>query len=747
MEIYKGYVESIVFRNDETQYTVLEVTIAGRLMHAVGSFEEVFEGESVEITGESVIHPLYGEQIKVHSVKAILPEDTVSMCRYLGSGAIKGIGEAMAQKIVQKFGEDTFRIIEEEPERLSEIKGISEKKARSIAIQFEEKKSMRDAMIFLEQYGIKNRLAVKIFTAYGNEVYSIVKTDPYRLADDIDGVGFRRADEIASRIGISRNSEFRVRCGIMYVLTGASAEGNLFLPYEELIAKSCELLQVDADEIASQTENLSVLKKIRIIGSRERAEVYPSQNYYTELSAARTLLEIQAAAGNASEEERRKVLSEIEELGTKSGLVLDEMQKEAVLGALLSGVFILSGGPGTGKTTTTRMIIDYLKADGQSFYLAAPTGRAAKRMEQATGYEARTIHRMLELSARDENDTHVRFERNESNPLEVDAIIIDEMSMVDIFLFSALLKAVMPGTKLIMVGDSSQLPSVGPGQVLRDLIESGLFKTVILQKIFRQAGESDIVMNAHRINNGEEPLLNNKSKDFFFVESDNPSVIGSLIVKHIKGKLPEYVNAKPFDVQVLTPMKKGLLGTIELNRLMQESLNPPDKKKKEFETGDILFREGDKVMQIKNDYQLEWEVKGLYGIPVSKGTGVFNGDTGILTNIDTALQTLTVRFDEGRCVTYPFSLADELEPAYAVTIHKSQGSEYPAVIIPLLGVPSMLRSRNILYTGITRAKGCVLLLGSRETVFDMIENDKVWERYSGLKNRLLEIARVQDDNN
>lgn len=746
LETIKGYVDHIIYRNDENAYTVLELVAEGKAVTVIGTFDSIDTGENIQAQGEYVKHALYGKQFKVSSYQSLLPEDTVSMERYLGSGAIRGIGESLAARIVKHFGADTFRVIEQEPERLAEIKGISERKARDIAAQMEDKKGVRDAMIFLQKYGITNTMAVKIYKQYGMEVYGILQENPYRLAEDIDGIGFKTADEIAAKIGIHVDCEYRIMSGILYVLLSASGEGHMYLPLEQLTARTAELLGLPGPTVEPMIMNMTMDKKLVMKKQQEVTAVYSMNAYYVELNCAKMLHDLMLASQESLPSEDALLLHKIEKRQEDMGLQLDELQKKAVLEAVKNGVFILSGGPGTGKTTTTRMIIEYFKEEQMDFFLAAPTGRAAKRMQETTGYEARTIHRMLELNGlASENGKKAAFERNEENPLDVDAVIIDEMSMVDIYLFQALLKAIQVGTRLILVGDANQLPSVGPGQVLRDMMESGCFPMVVLNKIFRQAESSDIVVNAHRIHEGREIRLDNKSRDFFFLERHDAGVIYKHMIQLITGKMPSYVNAGPLDIQVLTPMRKGLLGAHTLNQILQKYLNPPGEDKQEHAVGDMVFREGDKVMQIKNDYQLEWEVLGAYGIPVDKGVGVFNGDMGILEEINEYAQTLVVKFDGARRVTYPFSLLEELELAYAITIHKSQGSEYPGIIMPLLSAPKMLLNRNLLYTGITRAKGCVTILGSRDTVLEMIHNAREQKRYSGFTERLRELIGKKEN--
>ena len=748
MEQVKGYVEHIIYRNGDNGYTVMNLMCAAEEIICVGSFRTIDQGETMEISGNYVEHPVYGAQLKVESYRVVEPEDEISIERYLGSGAIKGIGEALAARIVKKFGGDTFRIIEEEPERLVEIKGISERKAREIAVQMEDKKDLREAMVFLQKYGISGALAVKIYDTYGMEIYGVMKENPYRLAEEVNGIGFRIADEIARKAGIHTDSDYRIRSGILYVLLQASAEGHIYLPDGILLERCAALLELEKTAVEPQLSNLAMDKKIVIktAGQEQNTgkRVYATSYYYEELSCAKMLHELNISLQEEnglmpSEEER--ISGQIARLESAQDMILDELQKRAVVESIKNGLLILTGGPGTGKTTTINTIIRYFADAGLDIFLAAPTGRAAKRMTEATGYEARTIHRLLELNGASlEENRSARFEKNEENPLEADVIIIDEMSMVDIHLFQALLKAIVPGTRLIMAGDINQLPSVGPGQILKDMIDSGCFPVVMLQKIFRQAEESDIVVNAHRINAGEEIALDNKSRDFFFLERNDANVIYKHMIQLIREKLPPYVNAESYDIQVLTPMRKGNLGVEVLNGILQQYLNPPDASKTEHPYGDGVFRVGDKVMQVKNNYQIEWEVVSKYGIPIDKGMGIFNGDMGIIREINDFSQEMTVEFDEHRRVTYPYHQLDELELAYAVTIHKAQGSEYPAVIMPLLSGPRMLFNRNLLYTGVTRGKYCVTILGSRQTISDMIRNENQNKRYTSLCDRIHEMA-------
>ena len=738
-ESITGYIDHIIFRNEDNGYTVMVLKGVSEEdeLTCVGSFPVVTQGASVELEGNFTQHPVYGKQFQAVRLTEKMPEDALAMERYLGSGAIKGIGAALAGRIVRHFGDDTFQIVENEPERLSEVKGISEKKAREIAMQIAEKSDMRKAMMFLQKYGISLNLGAKIYQKYGDSVYSVLQENPYRLADDISGVGFKIADEIAYRIGIHTDSDYRIKSGMVYTLLQATGEGHVYLPKDELFQRAAELLGVDSSYMEKHLVDLAMDRKIVQKEQGDQILIYPAQYYYLELNTARMLRELDIFCP----EDEKIVERRIVQIEKETGTVLDEMQKKAVQEAAGHGLLILTGGPGTGKTTTINAIIRYFEGEGAEIRLAAPTGRAAKRMTEATGYEAQTIHRLLELSGMPEDDREgqpIHFERNAENPLETDVIIIDEMSMVDIHLIHSLLMAVTVGTRLILVGDENQLPSVGPGNVLRDIIRSGQFPVVELKKIFRQASESDIVVNAHKINKGEQVEINNKSRDFFFLKRYDADIIIRVVIALIQEKLPKYVEAKPFEIQVLTPMRKGLLGVERLNQILQRYLNPPDASKKEKEIGQGLFREGDKVMQVRNNYQLEWEIRGRYGIPIEKGVGVFNGDTGIIKTINEFAETAEVEFEDGRWAEYSFKQLDELELAYAVTIHKSQGSEYPAVIIPLLSGPRMLMNRNLLYTAVTRARKCVTVVGSEETFRDMIRNEKQQRRYSSLDQRIQE---------
>lgn len=746
MATVKGFVEKIKFRNEESGYTVLSLISEGEEYILVGTFQYIGEGELLEAEGTMVEHPMYGEQLAVERYEVKTPEDTTAMERYLGSGAIKGIGSALAARIVRRFKADTFRIIEEEPERLAEVKGISEKMAQAIAEQVTEKKEMRQAMIFLQNYGISMNLAVKIYNQYGPALYGIIRENPYRMADDIPGVGFKIADEIAAKVGIFVDSDYRIKSGIVYALQQALSNGHTYLPKEELLVQAAELLKVDQTQIEKYLMDMMIEKKLVMKESAAGQVIYSSQYYYMELNTAKMLHDLNLT-GKTSEKEIRRRLKAIQKA---EHITLDELQIQAVAEAVNRGLLVITGGPGTGKTTTINTIIRYFEEEEMEILLAAPTGRAAKRMTEATGYDARTIHRLLELNGvpdEKEGTRGMHFERNEENPLEADAIIIDEVSMVDIHLMYALLKAINPGTRLILVGDMDQLPSVGPGNVLRDLIESGCFPVVKLTHIFRQATESDIIVNAHGINRGEKIDLAKRSNDFLFIKRDNPDAIISAMITLVKEKLPRYVHANVLDIQIMTPMRKGLLGVERLNSILQNFLNPPAKDKKEHKVGENVFREGDKVMQIKNNYQMEWLSKNRRGMVTDKGLGIFNGDMGRIEEINEFAEIVTVVFDETRWVEYNFKQLEELDLAYAITIHKSQGSEYPAVVIPVSSGPRMLMTRNLIYTAVTRAKSCVCLVGNPAVFQSMVDNAMEQKRYSGLKERIWDIEKIEAPTN
>ena len=739
-ETINGFVEKVVYRNAENGYTVVNISVEGDDVVCTGYFSDITEGDQIIAEGSFVEHKQYGIQFTVASYEIKEPETSVAMEKYLGSGIIKGVGPALSAKIVKKFGDETFNIIEREPERLAEIKGITEKKASEIGSQFEEKKEFRNAMIFLNQYGVSNALAMKIYKEYGIKVMKIVRENPYRLADDIAGVGFKTADEIALRMGFSPESSMRMKAGISFALSMAASNGHTYLLYEDLYEESKRLLGISEAEFENDIYELTIERKIVLKEVKGERRVYNNNLYYMELTVARKLLDL-----NAKSENNYKVMeAKVKEVEAKTGIKLGDLQRKAVYEAVESGLVIITGGPGTGKTTTINAIIKLFEMQNMEILLAAPTGRAAKRMTETTGMEAQTIHRLLELNGNPEEGGSMRFERNELNPLEADVIIIDEMSMVDIYLMYSLLKAVTVGTRLILVGDVNQLPSVGPGKVLKDIIGSEKFNVVRLSEIFRQAAESDIITNAHKINAGQSIRLDNKSKDFFMLSMNSSLQIQRALVSLIAEKLPPYVDATKYDIQVLTPSRKGELGVENLNKILQQYINPPAPGKREKQWGEVVFRENDKVMQIKNDYQMEWKIVTKKGLTIKEGSGVFNGDCGIIREINEFAGTVTVEFDEGKLVEYTGATLEELELAYAITIHKSQGSEYPAVIIPLLNAPRPLLNRNLLYTAVTRARKCVTIVGSENSVNEMIQNESEMKRNSGLVDSIIEMEEADN---
>lgn len=738
MDIISGFIEHIIFSNRDNGYTVFTLTTDTEEITCVGSLCAIGEGESVKLTGEYVMHDLYGRQFSFSSYEVCMAEDEASILRYLSSGAIKFVGPSTAKKIVDAFGTDTFRVMEQEPEMLANIKGISLKRAQEIGAAVTQKQDVRKVMMYLQKFGISNVMANRIYEKYGSEVFEVMEENPYRLAQDIDGIGFSTADEIAMSAGIDRSSPYRIRSGLLYTMSLATSQGHVYLPKEMLISRAAHMLETDTEYVSRECDGLGMERKLIAKTFEGEERIYPPSLYYTEALCARMLLDLDITVEHDTKRIRDKIRSLEDPL-----IPLEEKQIEAVAMAVSNGVSIITGGPGTGKTTIINVIIRYLLSEGDEFVLAAPTGRAAKRMREATGYDSSTIQRLLGLSP-SESGRAFSYEYNEENPLEVDAIIIDEMSMVDLPLFKALLSAIVPGTRLIMVGDTFQLPSVGPGSVLKDMIASQCLRVARLDRIFRQSEKSDIIVNAHKINAGIIPALDNKSTDFFMLERNSTDRILKNIVELVGSKLPGYVKASSFDIQVLTPMRKGVLGVENLNPVLQRYLNPPAPDKRERQIGSVIFREGDKVMQIRNNYRLEWEVTGKYGIVADKGIGIFNGDMGIIDRIDERMEICEVVYEDDHRVMYPFSDLDELELAYAVTIHKSQGSEYPAVVLPLLTGPKQLFNRNILYTAVTRARKCVVIVGSSDTVAHMTQNADELKRYTSLDETIREIGIIND---
>lgn len=734
MITFEGIVEDIIFANEINGYTVCELKDEKEIITAVGFMPFINVGEMLRVSGNWVTHPDYGEQLKVELYEKLLPKTIEAMERYLASGLIKGVGPASAKKIVKKFGEDTINIIELHPEKLSEIKGINHEKALRIGQAFYEQKALRDVVIFFQEYGISPTYCAKIYQIYGENTIEEIRNNPYKLSDEKIGISFKTSDMIAKGLGVDPKSKFRISSGVKYVLSHIAMDGHTFVEDDRLKEYTSQLLDVEIDNINDALISLVMDKSIYIERDNDSSRVYLSSLYNAEASAARKLTELSGMRfkGDISDFEEK-----ILEVQKREGIVLAQNQKDAVKEALVSGVLIITGGPGTGKTTIIKSIINLLTGEGYDVLLAAPTGRAAKRMTEATGFEAKTIHRLLEIGYVGKEDDHV-FSKNEENPIDGDVIIIDEMSMVDIILMNHLLNAIEHGTRLILVGDVDQLPSVGPGKVLQDLIRSEIIKTVKLKEIFRQAEESLIIVNAHRINNGEKPVLNYRDKDFFFVKRNRAEDIVNTIVDLCIRRIPVTYGFEPMrEIQVLTPVRKGVVGVANLNIELQALLNPKDKGKKEKVFRDFVFREGDRVMQIKNNYNLCWTKQD------DEGTGVFNGDTGIIREIDDEEQNIVVSFDDEKIANYDYSILDELEPAFAVTIHKSQGSEFPVVIIPIFPGPQVLMTRNLLYTAVTRARKLVILVGNDDYLDVMINNERETNRNSGLADKLRRCFRLQ----
>ena len=683
----------------------------------------------------------HGTQYQVENFMEVVPRTKEGILGYLSSGAVKGIGPKMADTIFRKFGLQTLEIMENNPQELLKIRGISEKKLAAIVESYGKNQVFRELMTFLAPFKVTPKKVNMILKKFGNESVDIIRHRPYMLSA-VKGFGFLTVDAIGRQCCCALNDPMRISGCIGHIMNQAMKEGHLFKQRQEVIREALEMLNRDLQVMAVSEQDVSqvlyrlVLQKSIVV---EEERIYSIRQYEEETQTAsmiaRRLLEKPVLLS---------IEPELEKAQKTLGITLSETQKQAVRMVFAHPISIITGGPGTGKTTTINAMIHYFEAEGLDIFLAAPTGRAAKRMTEATGCEACTIHRLLELTGNvDDSSANVHFERNADNPLDADVIIIDEMSMVDIHLMHALLSAIVPGTRLVLVGDQNQLPSVGPGSVLRDLIRSECFPIVCLTHIFRQASQSDIVVNAHKIHNGEEVILDNKSKDFFFLKRYDVNVIWKVLVTLVSQKLPRYVDARPQDIQILTPMRKGALGVENLNQILQKYLNPPAPDKAERENGGNILREGDKVMQIRNNYQMEWEIRGINGIVAERGMGVFNGDLGMIRSINPYTEVITVEFEEGKFADYTFKQADELELAYATTIHKAQGSEYPAVVIPLLGGPRMLMTRNLLYTAVTRARKCVTIVGSDVTFQAMIGNHIEANRYTTLARRIRE---MQEEN-
>jgi len=740
MDEIQGIINEVVFRNEVNGYSVLELQRDDEDLTLVGYFPYVNIGETIKAIGYWVDHPDYGRQFKMETYEIITPATLNGIERYLASGLIPGIGPVTAKKIVEKFGIDTLDIIQYNPQKLTEVDGIGQKKAQKIYDAFLEQKELKDIMLFLQGYNISPTYAVRIYKTYGSRTIQAIKENPYNLAEDIFGIGFKMADRIALSMGIPLDSQYRIASGTRCVLNKYHSSGHSYVPQEKLVKTASELLEVREEDVENILVNLYIDRKIVVEQLEDAKAVYSIAFHRAELGVARRLL---ALAQYPVSQVDFDIDDEIDRIEREEGIDLASNQREAVQQAVSKGVLIVTGGPGTGKTTTIKAILSIFERMGLTVVLCAPTGRAAKRMQEATGREAKTIHRLLEYGHGDRDEDMI-FQRNEDSPLEADVIIVDETSMVDILLMNNLLKAIAEGTRLILVGDVDQLPSVGPGCVLKDLINSEAITVVRLNEIFRQAEESLIVVNAHRINKGEPPILNIKDKDFFFVREESHIGILNKIKELCKERLPKYSGYNNCDgIQVLSPMKKGICGVINLNLELQKILNPPHFSKNEREFRDVIFREGDKVMQIRNNYKMIWQ---SLTDPDYEGEGVFNGDMGIISKVDNEEQVVEVIFDGERLVKYEVSDLDELELSYAVTVHKSQGSEFPILVMPITSGPPMLFTRNLLYTALTRAKEMVVLVGQERCIYSMINNNYVTRRYSGLEYRLRRLGKWDEIN-
>lgn len=745
--ILEGYVSKIIYQNEDNSYTVFVVETADGDEVMVGQVPGIAEGMFIQAEGDYVHHPQYDLQFKITASELSMPSDTEGILRFLSSGIIKGVGEVLAKRIVKKFGEDTLRVMEEEPERLAEINGISERMAMKIAVCYNDNRTYRNVIIFLSQYGISVNQALKIYHEFGDGIYDTIRKNPYEIAGKVPGIGFKIVDRMAMQTGIAVDSEYRVEAAVIFSLNHAMLEGHLYLPEPILATDIFGLLDSEmsfedfSERLSGILSKMELDKKVIIKEKDDSRIIYIRWNYFMELDSARRLLNLKFESEIDGHEVDEAISSIEEEMSIK----LAAEQRIAVYNAVKSGVSIITGGPGTGKTTIINAIIRYFEYRADKVMLAAPTGRAAKRITESTGYKAKTIHRLLEFSGEPTEDGSrmgLRFQKNADNPLDADAIIIDEASMLDSSLFHSLLKAIVTGTRLILVGDTDQLPSVGAGNVLHDIIDSECFPITTLDQNFRQSGDSSIIENAHKIKKGVHLEISNASKDFFFMQMMNSREIAKECTVLVNHDLPKFLNVSPLDVEVLTPTRQYELGVEGLNKVLQKVINPASSKKKEKEKGSVIFREGDKVMQIRNNYKLEWKVfsgSTRSGI-LDQGVGVFNGDMGIISQINDFDERVVVTFDDGRVAEYEYSQLDELEHAFAITIHKSQGSEYPAVVIPLLGVPAKMMNRNLLYTAVTRAKNLVVIIGDSRIVNKMIDNVFEQERYTSFKDRIREFA-------
>ncbi len=736
MEEKQGIITEIIFHNEENGYTIAVMETEDEYFTVVGCLPSCVKGSGYKLRGTFKIHPTYGEQFAFSEFEEMLPTGKAGIEGFLASGVIKGIGPKMAAAIVNQFGEETLEIMEHEPERLSLVSGIGPKKAESIAESFAAHREFANVSMFFQEYGVSADYALKLYKIYGAAATELIKENPYRLVEEVYGIGFRKADTIAEKMGIEKESTFRIHSGIKYGLSYYVGEGNTYMPQQELCEKVADLLELSTELIYENMVAMAFEGDIQIDNLGGQTVVYLYLYYLAEQKVCKNI----AAIANANLKSLSvDIDSMIKMTEGETGIVLSEQQIAAVKSSLTSGISVITGGPGTGKTTIINTIINIFEHSEFKVAIAAPTGRAAKRITETSGHYASTIHRLLEYYYCEGEDV-MKFGKTSEDPLKYDVVIVDEASMIDLMLMQGLTDAIKPGTRLIMVGDYDQLPSVGAGNVLRDIIESEYVHTVILKEIFRQAEESMIVVNAHRINKGEYPFVNGKDKDFFLMERSSEKAILDLILELVTKRLAAYYEGiiPVRDIQVLTPVRKGSLGSISLNKELQQALNPPREDLMERKFGEKLFRENDKVMQIKNNYQMGWKKRRDF----SEGQGIFNGDVGFIEKIDKEFNQMTVIFDEDKYVTYDFSQLDELELAYAVTVHKSQGSEFPIVVMPISWFPPVLATRNLLYTAVTRGKQIVVLVGSEGRMNAMIDNNRIKMRYSGLRYRLESLLEV-----
>lgn len=728
-----GTIEDIVYRNEENGYTVARLEKDDSVVTVVGKFIDVQVGAEVKLEGKYE-KTKYGVQYAFESYEMFVPQSMEGLEKYLGSGLIRGVGPVTARKIVEHFGANTLDVLEYAPQKLQQVSGISEKKAIEIGFSFKEHREVQNTIILLQGYNITTNMALKIYNVYHEKTADIIKNNPYKLVEDIDGIGFATADKIAQNAGLPQDSTFRIRAGLIYVLkTSCEKNGNTYLPKAMLLeeaAKALELVLEDYQEKFQQAFDSLCVDRTAVTTWVDNTEIVMlSKYYYYENSIAQKLVWL----ANCQEEGKFDVDEEIASYESKNNISLHEEQKNAIKGAINNGVFVITGGPGTGKTTIIKCILEILTAQQKTVSLVAPTGRAAKRMSDSTGREAKTIHRLLEVNVIQSNESF--FVHNESNPLKTDVVIVDEVSMVDAALMCALLKAMPRDCKLILVGDKDQLPSVGAGNVLADILESGVISYCMLTKIFRQGEKSLIITNAHLINEGKMPLIDNTSMDFFFDSKNDPEVIKDTILELVTTRLPKFLGVDPQTIQVLAPLKAGVCGIENLNKVLQERINPPSSGKRQVEFGRTIFREGDKVMQMSNNYDLEWKKHGRYADEIGKG--VFNGDIGIVSTIDPNTSEVIVEFEDGRICLYTRPDLIDLSLSYAITIHKSQGSEFDTVIIPAIAGPSIILTRNLIYTAVTRAKKMVVIVGEKLYLKRMVSNKYTATRFTLLKKLLV----------